>query len=241
MALAIGDDATTARGYQYTQLTLTFLGRHDEALKVADEARARLRACGDQVGELMLRGAARAPAPAGRAARRVGRRVRGGLGHARAGSPASSGSRPTCTTSPASRCSRCRAGKRTASCMLRKGLAGKQELGDIVGMAYAIDGLGWLAQKTGSPCAGRLADGGGGGAVGARRRRAVQRDRDHGGVPPAGGGRGRRRDRRAGSTRRSSRPGPPTCGSCLTPRSARARCGWTSRNGWFRACGTPAA
>jgi hypothetical protein len=35
--------------------------------------------------------------------------------------------------------------------MLRKGLAGKQELGDIVGMAYAIDGLGWLAQKTGSP------------------------------------------------------------------------------------------
>jgi non-specific serine/threonine protein kinase len=42
---------------------------------------------------------------------------------------------------------------READCelMLRKGLAGKQELGDIVGMAYAIDGLGWLAQKTGSP------------------------------------------------------------------------------------------
>ena len=35
--------------------------------------------------------------------------------------------------------------------MLRKGLAGKEELGDIVGSAYAIDGLGWLAQKTGSP------------------------------------------------------------------------------------------
>jgi hypothetical protein len=42
---------------------------------------------------------------------------------------------------------------READCelMLRKGLAGKQELGDIIGMAYAIDGLGWLAQKTGSP------------------------------------------------------------------------------------------
>jgi hypothetical protein len=42
---------------------------------------------------------------------------------------------------------------REAECelMLRKGLAGKQELGDIIGMAYAIDGLGWLAQKTGSP------------------------------------------------------------------------------------------
>ena len=42
---------------------------------------------------------------------------------------------------------------READCerMLRKGLAGKQELGDVIGMAYAIDGLGWLAQKTGSP------------------------------------------------------------------------------------------
>ena len=31
MALALGDDAVTARGYQHTMLTLTFLGRHDEA------------------------------------------------------------------------------------------------------------------------------------------------------------------------------------------------------------------
>ncbi len=54
MALALGDDAVTARGYQHTMLTLTFLGRHDEALKVAEEARSRLRACGDLVGELML-------------------------------------------------------------------------------------------------------------------------------------------------------------------------------------------
>jgi hypothetical protein len=42
---------------------------------------------------------------------------------------------------------------READCelMLRKALAGKQELGDIIGIAYAIDALGWLAQKTGSP------------------------------------------------------------------------------------------
>src|ERR1700749_5025559 len=56
MALAIGDDAITARGYQHMQLTLTFLGRHEEALKVADEARLRLRACGDLIGELILVG-----------------------------------------------------------------------------------------------------------------------------------------------------------------------------------------
>jgi non-specific serine/threonine protein kinase len=150
MALAIGDDGTAARGYQHTQLTLTFLGRHDEALKVTDEARARLRACGDQIGELIL----------------VGQ-----LGHLHqlAGRPDESVAvceEGLAMLGPDSReqwiqtylyfisgIALFQMPGREADCelMLRKGLAGKQELGDIVGMAYAIDGLGWLAQKTGSP------------------------------------------------------------------------------------------
>jgi non-specific serine/threonine protein kinase len=150
MALTIGDDSTTARGYQHTQLTLTFLGRHAEALKVANEARARLRACGDQIGELLL----------------VGQ-----LGHLHqlAGRPAESVAvceEGLAMLGPDSREQWLRTylynisgialfqmPGREADCerMLRKGLAGKQELGDIIGMAYAIDGLGWLAQKTGSP------------------------------------------------------------------------------------------
>ncbi|HEY7274890.1 MAG TPA: NB-ARC domain-containing protein [Trebonia sp.] len=150
MALTIGDDGTTARGYQHTQITLTFLGRHDEALKVANEARARLRACGDQIGELLL----------------VGQ-----LGHLHqlAGRPAESVAvceEGLAMLGPDSREQWLRTylynisgialfqmPGREADCerMLRKGLAGKQELGDIIGMAYAIDGLGWLAQKTGSP------------------------------------------------------------------------------------------
>ena len=56
MALAIGSDAIAARGYQHLHLTLTFLGRHDEALKVGAEARGRLRACGDRAGELIFMG-----------------------------------------------------------------------------------------------------------------------------------------------------------------------------------------
>ena len=42
---------------------------------------------------------------------------------------------------------------READCeaVLRKALYGKQELGDVVGMAYALDVLGWLSVKTGSP------------------------------------------------------------------------------------------
>jgi non-specific serine/threonine protein kinase len=35
--------------------------------------------------------------------------------------------------------------------MLRKALYGKQELGDVIGIAYALDVLGWLSAKTGSP------------------------------------------------------------------------------------------
>ena len=42
---------------------------------------------------------------------------------------------------------------READCdaVLRKALHGKQELGDVIGMAYALDVLGWLSPKTGSP------------------------------------------------------------------------------------------
>jgi non-specific serine/threonine protein kinase len=150
MARTIGDDGTTARGYQHTQLTLTFLGRHDEALKVADEARVRLRACGDLIGELIL----------------VGQ-----LGHLHQLAGRFDESVAVCAEGLAMLGADSREqwiqtylyfisgialfqmpGREADSeLMLRKGLAGKQELGDIVGMAYAIDGLGWLAQKTGSP------------------------------------------------------------------------------------------
>jgi non-specific serine/threonine protein kinase len=42
---------------------------------------------------------------------------------------------------------------READCeaALRRALHGKQELGDVIGMAYALGVLGWLSAKTGSP------------------------------------------------------------------------------------------
>ncbi|MCW2891485.1 MAG: hypothetical protein JWO75_974 [Actinomycetia bacterium] len=150
MARALGDDAVTARGYQHTQLTLTFLGRHDEALTVAEEARARLRACGDRIGELILVG------QLGHLHQLAGR-------HAESVTVCAEG---LAMLGPDSReqwiqtylyfisgIALFQMPGREADCepMLRKGLAGKQELGDVVGMAYALDGLGWLAQKTGSP------------------------------------------------------------------------------------------
>jgi predicted ATPase len=150
MALAVGDDAVTARGYQHTMLTLTFLGRHDEALKITEEARSRLRACGDLAGELMLMAQ---------------------LGHLHqlSGRPAecvavcdeglallSADTREQWVTTylyAVSGFALFQMPGREADCeeVLRKSLYGKQELGDVVGMAYALDVLGWLSLKTGSP------------------------------------------------------------------------------------------
>jgi non-specific serine/threonine protein kinase len=150
MALALGDDAVTARGYQHMMLTLTFLGRHDEALEVTGEARSRLRACGDRAGELMLMAQ---------------------LGHLHqlSGRPAECVA--VCDEGLAmlgadtreqwirtyllavSGFALFQMPGREADCeaVLRKSLYGKQELGDVVGMAYALDVLGWLSLKTGSP------------------------------------------------------------------------------------------
>jgi predicted ATPase len=150
MGLAIGDPVTAARGYQHMQLALTFTGQHDEALTAADEARTRLRDCGYRVGELMLRPQV------------------GHLHHlsGRADLAVSVCEEGLAMLGPSSREQWIRTyvyfvygmalfqmPGREADCdrMLRKALSGKQELGDVIGMAYALDVLGWLALKTGSP------------------------------------------------------------------------------------------
>jgi predicted ATPase len=150
MALALGATAITARGYQHMMLTLTFLGRHDEAVKATDEARTQLRACGDRPGELMLITQ---------------------LAHLHQLSGHPDLAVATCEEGlamlgPGSReqwvktylyfvfgIALFQMPGREADCdaMLRKALHGKQELGDVIGMAYALDVLGWLSLKTGSP------------------------------------------------------------------------------------------
>jgi predicted ATPase len=150
LALAVGDGAVAARGYQHLMLSLTFDGKNDLALQVADEARPRLQACGDLAGELMLLAQ---------------------LGHLHQ----LSGRFEECVTVcdeglrllgedndeqwirtylyAVSGFALYQIPGREADCetVLRKSLYGKQELGDVVGMAYALDVLGWLSDKTGSP------------------------------------------------------------------------------------------
>ena len=150
IGLAIGDDAIVARGYQHLHLTLTFLGRHDEALKVGAEARDRLQACGDRAGEVIFMG------------------QQGHLHHL-AGRPLESVA--TCEEGLAMLgpgdgeqwlrsylylvygLALYQMPGREAECeaVVRQGLLGKSKLGDIVGMAYALDILGWVSLKVGLP------------------------------------------------------------------------------------------
>ena len=150
MALAIGDDAIAARGFQHTMLTLTFLGRHEEAARVSDEARSRLRACGDVAGELMLL------AQLGHLHQLAARPAEAVAvcdeGFALLG--AGSGERwVTAYLHAVCGFALFQMPGREADCdaVLRKALHWKQELGDVIGIAYALDVLGWLSAKTGSP------------------------------------------------------------------------------------------
>ena len=150
MALAIGADAIAARGYQHMMLTLTFLGRHEEAAKVSDEARGRLRACGDVAGELMLLAQlAHLHQLAARPAESVAV-CEEGLALLGAGS----GEQWVTTyLHVVSGFALFQMPGREADCdaALRRALYGKQELGDVIGIAYALDVLGWLSARTGSP------------------------------------------------------------------------------------------
>jgi non-specific serine/threonine protein kinase len=150
MALALGDDPVTARGYQYMTLTFTFLGRHEEAARAGEEARSRLRGCGDRPGEVML------TAELGHLYQLSGRLAEcvavchEGLALLGADNREQWLRSYLLFVSGVALFHR---PGREAECdtVLRRALHGKQELGDVIGMGYALDVLGWLSVKTGSP------------------------------------------------------------------------------------------
>ena len=148
LALALGEDAVSARGYQHLNLTLAFSGLHSEAAEAGEEARRRLAECGDRPGQLMLMAQ---------------------LGHLQqlAGDP--DAAIETCTRglemlgeASTERWVRSylqsvcgfalfRQLGREAECeaVVREALSEKQELGDLIGTAYALETLGCLAARTG--------------------------------------------------------------------------------------------
>lgn len=150
MALALGEAAITARGYQHLHLTLTFLGRHDDAAKAGAEARDRLRACGDRAGELMLMAqSGHLHQLAGRPSEAVatcdeGLAMLGSCTHEQWIQGYLYGVSGVALFQMAGR-------ERDCEAAARRALFSKQQLGDVIGMAYALEVLGWLSLKTGLP------------------------------------------------------------------------------------------
>lgn len=148
LALALGETAIAARGYLHLTLTLTFTGDHEQSAAVGEVARRMLTRCGDRPGLLML-------APqlghlyqlAGDLDRALQTCERGlemlgpGSGEHWVQSYLYTITGMTLFLLPG----------READCeaMVRKGLAAKQELGDLIGIGYALDTLAWLDARTG--------------------------------------------------------------------------------------------
>jgi non-specific serine/threonine protein kinase len=151
VAAGRGAELAAARGYLYQNLALTFAGRHTEALAAGETARHLLLACGHRTGLVALeaqlahlhqlagnvddaleccdRGLALLDAAGSSAARRE----RWVSGYLYLVSGLALGQRP---------------GQEHASAIaLCRALAAKHELGDIVGMAYSVEALAWLAAR----------------------------------------------------------------------------------------------
>ena len=148
LALELGETATAARGYLHMNLTLTFTGEHAESARVGETARRLLTECGDRPGLLML-----SPQLAHL------HQLSGDLDLSLAACDWGLGllgpdSRERWVQSyiyVVSGFALFQRPAQEAECeaVLRKALAAKQELGDLIGTAYALDTLGWLAARTG--------------------------------------------------------------------------------------------
>lgn len=151
MARDLGDDGLlTARAYLYLQMALMFSNRHAEAFEAAAEARRRLEALGDRIGLLCLDAQvghlhelAGQPAEAVEVCMRGLRRLTG-----------SGESREQWIQSYfylVAGCARFFQGGQEAECVawVNRALRAKHALGDIVGCAYALEILAWLAADDG--------------------------------------------------------------------------------------------
>src|SRR5487761_811945 len=153
LAVAAGQDAelAAARGYLYLNLALTFTGQYAEALAAAETARQQLVACGYWIGgaglEAQLAHLCQLTGKVDEAIERCDRglallgqsksaRVGGerwGSGYLYLVSGLALAQRP---------------GRENASAKaLCRALTAKHELGDVVGTAYAVEALAWLAAR----------------------------------------------------------------------------------------------
>lgn len=148
LALSLGETAIAARGYQHLNLTLAFTGEHAEAEAAGETARQLLTECDDRPGLRML------AAQLGHLHQLAGNLDRSLRTCERGLEMLGPGSGETWLQSylyTVAGFAMFRMPGREADCeaVLRKGLALKQELGDLIGIAYVLETLAWLAARTG--------------------------------------------------------------------------------------------
>jgi DNA-binding CsgD family transcriptional regulator len=146
LADEIGDPLAGARGYVYLNLALAFAGQHTEALRAAERARVRLTACGHRIGLICLQPQlAHLHQLSGDVATAIKCCERGAtmLGTSSKERWVSSYLNLICGFALFQVPGR----EAESADAIRRALAAKHELGDLVGTAYALEALGWLAAR----------------------------------------------------------------------------------------------
>jgi predicted ATPase len=147
-ALALDEPAIAARGYMHMGLTLAFTGEHAASARVLETARPMLAECGDRPGQVMLM-------PMIGHLRQLSGDIAGAIEVCDSGlellGPESTEQWVRSYMHVVSGFALFQLPGREADCeaVVREALAAKQALGDLIGTAYALETLGWLAARTG--------------------------------------------------------------------------------------------
>jgi non-specific serine/threonine protein kinase len=164
-AIGHGAESAVARGYQRLTMALGFAGRHEEALEAAEMARLRRADCGQATGLLELvaqlgllhqltGNTDEAVACCERGLALLGEHPRG---EPEPGAPApGTAGRERWISGYLYLISglalvRCPGREAAAAEALHRALAAEHALGDVLGTAYAVEGLAWLAARREQP------------------------------------------------------------------------------------------
>jgi predicted ATPase/DNA-binding CsgD family transcriptional regulator len=143
-----GAELTAARGYLYLNLALTFAGRHAEAAAAGETARQGLSACGHRIGIIGLEAQlAYLHELTGNVAAAIECCDRGLALLDASGTTGERWISGYLYLISGIALGQCRGRERASAVALSRALTAKHELGDVVGMAYTVEALAWLAGR----------------------------------------------------------------------------------------------
>jgi non-specific serine/threonine protein kinase len=150
IAAGLGDDLTLARGHMYLNLALAFAGQHEEAAAAGAQAARRMKALGDHAGSTCLQlQLAHLSQLSGHAEQALELCEAGLAMHARHGGEVWIRGHLHLVAGLALY----QQPGQGAECTAELGVAlrAMHQLGDVVGIAYALEVLGWLAARDARP------------------------------------------------------------------------------------------